>query len=185
MRGTVHGVTFYSSQHWDRTSNTGSRSLGRIYDIRCGLIYDPIIEASEFNSYALSVHLVISKCEQVPLMMFRLFPEQDFGVLVRNERGHGVIGSSRREGTHIGRIAEHIFQRNECFDYANRTSCFHSLYLSATSIEISHQFPLVFIGVETSTFMIGSNKIGEAFCIASLKANIPAILKAISDESTS
>ena len=58
MRGTVHGVTFYSSRHWDRTSNTGSRSLGRIYDIRCGLIYDPIIEASEFNSYALSVHLV-------------------------------------------------------------------------------------------------------------------------------
>ena len=50
----------HSSRHWDRTSNTGSRSLGRIYDIRCGLIYDPIIEASEFNSYALSVHLVIN-----------------------------------------------------------------------------------------------------------------------------
>ena len=44
----------------------------------------------------------------------------------------------------------------------------------------SHTF-----GVVTSTFMIGSNKIGFAFFIASLNAKIPAILNAISEESTS
>ena len=40
-------------------------------------------------------------------------------------------------------------------------------------------------GVVTSTFMIGSSRIGLAFFIASLKAKMPAILNASSDESTS
>lgn len=60
VRGTIHGVTFNPSRHWNWTRHTSTRSFGRIDDIRCGLIYDPIIEASKFNSYALSVHLVIN-----------------------------------------------------------------------------------------------------------------------------
>ena len=40
-------------------------------------------------------------------------------------------------------------------------------------------------GVVTSTFMIGSSRIGLAFFAASLKAKMPAILKASSLESTS
>ena len=40
-------------------------------------------------------------------------------------------------------------------------------------------------GVTTSTFMIGSRRIGLASFMASLNAKMPAILKAISFESTS
>ena len=40
-------------------------------------------------------------------------------------------------------------------------------------------------GVVTSTFMMGSSSMGAAFFIASLNAKMPAILNAISEESTS
>ena len=45
--------------------------------------------------------------------------------------------------------------------------------------------PIYSSGVVTTTFMIGSVSTGSALRIASLKAIEPAILNAISDESTS
>ena len=45
--------------------------------------------------------------------------------------------------------------------------------------------PMNSSGIVTSTRMIGSRMVGSAFSTASLRAIEPAILKAISDESTS
>ena len=45
--------------------------------------------------------------------------------------------------------------------------------------------PMKASGIRTSTFMIGSRMTGSALAKASLTAIEPAILKAISDESTS
>ena len=45
--------------------------------------------------------------------------------------------------------------------------------------------PMYSSGVRTSTAMTGSRRTGEAFLAPSLNAMEPAILKAISEESTS
>ena len=45
--------------------------------------------------------------------------------------------------------------------------------------------PMKSSGVVTSTFMTGSRMAGSAFATPSLAAIVPAILNAISDESTS
>ena len=62
----------------------------------------------------------------------------------------------------------------------------HRLDLAATAVEVAddvaHELAS---GIVTSTFMTGSRMTGSAFGNASLTAIEPAILNAISDESTS
>ena len=85
---------------------------------------------------------------------------------------HRVLATALRAGAEVSRVAEHLSQRNESVDLLRAAAGLEALDLTSS-------------GTMTQTFMIGSSSVGPAFWQASLKAMEPAILNAISEESTS
>ena len=97
---------------------------------------------------------------------------------------HGVLTTALGLGTHIRCVAEHLRQRNFAGDLHSTRSSLLILHDAATGVEVTDNVAEV-SSERYTTFMIGSMMTGSALRIASLNAMEPAILKAISEESTS
>ena len=98
---------------------------------------------------------------------------------------HRILAAALRTGAEVGSIAKHLGQRHIGVDLLGATAGLQLHDLSAAGIQIAITSPIYSSGTMTLTFMIGSCSVGSAFRQASLKAMEPAILKAISEESTS
>ena len=90
---------------------------------------------------------------------------------------HGVLTTALGAGAQVGSIAEHLGQGDKGIDLLGAGAHLVALNLATA--------PMYSSGTITHTFMMGSSRTGSASRIASLKAMEPAILKAISEESTS
>ena len=80
---------------------------------------------------------------------------------------HRVLATALRAGAEVSRVAEHLSQRNESVDLLRAAAGLEALDLTTAGVQG------------------GSSSVGPAFWQASLKAMEPAILNAISEESTS
>jgi len=112
-----------------------------------------------------------------------------FGYALRNFRVavrlHRVLTTALRFGTHIGRIAKHFGKRNLRINLLRARKGIHSENHAAAGVQVTDNVAIYSSGTVTVTFMIGSMMTGSALRIASLNAIEPAILNAISEESTS
>ena len=98
---------------------------------------------------------------------------------------HRVLTTALGIRTQIAGVAEHFGQRNQCIDLNGTGAGFLTLNLTTRELRSPITVPVYSSGTDNGNFMIGSIRIGCACFIASLKAIEPAILNAISEESTS
>ena len=90
---------------------------------------------------------------------------------------HRVLAAALRAGAEVSRVAEHLSQRNESVDLLRAAAGLEALDLTTAGVEVADHVAHVLVG--------DSSSVGPAFWQASLKAMEPAILNAISEESTS
>lgn len=105
--------------------------------------------------------------------------------LLEVHRLHAVGSTAFGQGADCGRVTEHLGQRDGRVEDGLAVLRVDALDDTPAAVDIAEQVALVFVGVVTSTFMIGSKMIGPAFSKASLRPKMPAILNANSLESTS
>ena len=87
---------------------------------------------------------------------------------------HRVLATALRAGAEVSRVAEHLSQRNESVDLLRAAAGLEALDLTTAGVEVADHVAHVLVGDDDA-----------AFWQASLKAMEPAILNAISEESTS
>src|SRR5690606_14221186 len=68
---------------------------------------------------------------------------RSFGVL---GEFHGVAGATLGHGTDIGRITEHLAQRNFSTDNLTRYRIFHTLDQTTTTVQVTHHVTHVVLG---------------------------------------
>ena len=98
---------------------------------------------------------------------------------------HGVVTTALSLGTQVGSIAEHLSQRHVGIDLDSTGTGDLTQNVAAACGDIANDGTHILSGTVTETFMMGSRMAGLAFLQASLNAMEPAILNAISEESTS
>ena len=99
---------------------------------------------------------------------------------------HGVLAAALGAGAQIGGIAEHLGQGHVGVDLLGAGTGLQPWMIWPRRLFRSPMTsPIYSSGTMTLTFMMGSSSVGSALRQASLKAMEPAILNAISEESTS
>ena len=99
---------------------------------------------------------------------------------------HGEAGASLRAAAQIGGVTEHLRQRNFARESRSLPARdFRALNLAAPRIQVAENRRHVFFGNDHFHPHDGLEQTGLAFAQASLNAIEPAILKAISELSTS
>ena len=97
---------------------------------------------------------------------------------------HRVAGAALGHAAQLGGVAEHLGQRHHGPDDLRVAARLDALDLAAAALMSPSTSPKKSSGVVTSTFMIGSSMPGRPCATPSLRPSMPAILNAISDEST-
>ena len=92
---------------------------------------------------------------------------------------HGVLAAALSGRTQVGGIAKHIGQRDQRVDLHGAGTALLTLDLTAAAVQVADDITQVLVGDDDGDLQ------GVALRQASLKAMEPAILKAISEESTS
>lgn len=98
---------------------------------------------------------------------------------------HREVASALRARSQSGRVTEHLRKRDLRVDDLLAVAVFHRLDAASSAVDRAEHVAEVLVGVVTSTAIMGSSRTGSAFAAPSLSAIEPAILNAISDESTS
>src|SRR6266568_2037392 len=98
---------------------------------------------------------------------------------------HRVARPSLRLGPEVADVAEHLRQRDERLDDPGSPRSSMAWIWPRLELRSPITSPMFSSGVVTSTAIIGSSSTGWALRAADLNAIEPAILNAISDESTS
>ena len=98
---------------------------------------------------------------------------------------HLEVGAAAADRAQVGRVVEHLGHRHLGLDLGRRALRLHPQRVAAARVEVADHVADDVLGAADVSRTIGSSRTGSASSIACLKAIEPAILKAISEESTS